>query len=149
MVNTARRSSVDKKGASPDINGRSKDESCSGGLQLSRDLYSLKMKNGLPISELAKHIPPPVDDSTDYRYLLRHFGLMTSRFFFSLNSNFANVQIDLDNLAQVLGSTSIKVTLPPKCSSPATSGGRSTPTITAPSDDVYHWRNVPWLMMKS
>ena len=137
-MNTARRSSVDKKGASPDINGRSKDESCSGGLQLSRDLYSLKMKNGLPISELAKHIPPPVDDSTDYRYLLRHFGLMTSRFFFSLNSNFANVQIDLDNLAQVLGSTSIKVTLPPKCSSPATSGGRSTPTITAPSDDVYN-----------
>ena len=27
----------------------------------------------------------------------------------SLNSNFANVQIDLDNLAQVLGSTSIQV----------------------------------------
>jgi hypothetical protein len=29
-----------------------------------------------------------------------------------LNSNFANVQIDLDNLAQVLGSTSIQVSLP-------------------------------------
>jgi len=70
MVNTERRSSVDiKKGASPDINGRpSKDDiSSSGGLQLSRDLYSLKMKNGLPLSELAKHIPPAVDDSTDYR----------------------------------------------------------------------------------
>ena len=61
----------------------------------------------------------------------------------SLNSNFANVQIDLDNLAQVLGSTSIQVTLPPKCNSPATSGGgrASTPTTTVaqqPVDDVYH-----------
>ena len=37
---------------------------------------------------------------------------MTSKIFWiriSLNSNFANVQIDLDNLAQVLGSTSIQV----------------------------------------
>lgn len=140
MVNTDRRSSFDiNKGASPSAdtlpngrpNGNKLDDISSsnggGGLQLSRDLYSLKMKNGLPLSELARHIPPAVDDSTDY----------------SLNSNFANVQIDLDNLAQVLGSTSIQVTLPPKCNSPATSGGgrASTPTTTVaqqPVDDVYH-----------
>ena len=69
---------------------------------------------------------------------------MVNKFTFSsLNSNFANVQIDLDNLAQVLGSTSIQVTLPPKCNSPATSGGRSTPTTTtiaSPVDDGYHWK---------
>ena len=79
-MNTDRRSSFDiNKGASPSAdtlpngrpNGNKLDDISSssggGGLQLSRDLYSLKMKNGLPLSELARHIPPAVDDSTDYR----------------------------------------------------------------------------------
>ena len=80
MVNTDRRSSFDiNKGTNSPadltngrpLNGKIDDISSSsggGGLQLSRDLYSLKMKNGLPLSELAKHIPPAVDDSTDYRW---------------------------------------------------------------------------------
>lgn len=111
LISTERRSSVDRNGTSPydhhaiNSNGRSSHieaTSSGGGLRmtndLARDLYSLKMNNGLPLG-LEHHVSQtnshhtPGNDSVDY----------------SLNSNFANVQIDLDNLAQVLGSTSIQV----------------------------------------
>ena len=89
---------------------------------LARDLYSLKMNNGLPLG-LEHHQTQPMhgNDSVDYRTGSRKnkkifwskLVILVGNFFFeskkSLNSNFANVQIDLDNLAQVLGSTSIQV----------------------------------------
>lgn len=99
MINAERRSSVDRT-ASPIYGHHVINSNGSlGGLRLTndlaRDLYSLKMNNGLPLGlehHARNHIEPG-NDSVDY----------------SLNSNFANVQIDLDNLAQVLGSTSIQV----------------------------------------
>ena len=51
----------------------------------------------------------------------------------SLNSNFANVQIDLDNLAQVLGSTSIQVG--------SKSGQTNSSNTTLPDDEISAAKN--------